>query len=225
MAGMIPIYIMGKRYDVPEGMTIMKAIEWAGYRLVRGAGCRAGFCGACATVYRVKGDHRLYFALACQTVVRPEMILTQIPFFPAPRASYNLAELQPTPEQLFQIYPEILRCLSCGTCTRACPQDLEVMDYMASAMRGDISAVASASFDCIMCGLCSARCPVGEVQYNVAILARRLYGRYLSPHSHHLDDRLAELQTGAFDAAMVELKALSIDDLKKRYNAREIEEQ
>src|SRR5512137_495936 len=196
MANLIPIYIMGKRYDVPEGMTIMKAMEWAGYRLVRGVGCRAGFCGACATVYRLAGDHKLYFDLACQTVVQPEMILTQIPFFPAPRAAYNLADLKPTAEQLFQIYPEVLRCLACGTCTKACPQDLDVQDYMASAMRGDIAAVASKSFDCIMCGLCTARCPVGEVQYNVAILARRLYGKYLAPPSRHLAERLAEIETG-----------------------------
>ncbi|HHW44197.1 MAG TPA: 4Fe-4S ferredoxin, partial [Desulfotomaculum sp.] len=27
---LIPVYIMGKRYDVPEGLTIMKALEWAG---------------------------------------------------------------------------------------------------------------------------------------------------------------------------------------------------
>jgi len=221
---LVPIYIMGKRYDVPEGMTIMKAIEWAGYRLVRGAGCRAGFCGACATVYRLTGDHKLYFDLACQTVVQPEMILSQIPFFPAPRATYNLAALKPTPEQLFQIYPEILRCLSCGTCTKACPQDLDVMDYMASAMRGDIAAVASKSFDCIMCGLCTARCPVGEVQYNVAVLCRRLYGKYLAPPSKHLAERIAEIEADAFAAALAELKSLSSDDLKKRYAARDIEE-
>lgn len=221
---LIPVYIMGKRYDVPASLTIMKAIEWAGYRLVRGVGCRAGFCGACATVYRIKGDHKLYFALACQTVVQPEMILTQIPFFPAPRASYNLAELKPVPEEVFRIYPEVLRCLSCGTCTKACPQDLDVMDYMACAMRGDIAAVASKSFDCIMCGLCAARCPVGEVQYNVAILCRRLYGKYLAPPSRHLEQRLAELAAGAFDKEMAELKSLDTAELKKRYAARTIEE-
>ena len=126
----------------PQGMTILKAIEWAGYRLVRGVGCRAGFCGACATVYRLKGDHQLYFGLACQTVVQPDMILAQIPFFPAPRAAYRLEQLKPAPEQLYQLYPEVLRCLGCGTCTKACPQDLDVMDYMAAAMRGDIAATA-----------------------------------------------------------------------------------
>jgi succinate dehydrogenase/fumarate reductase-like Fe-S protein len=220
----VPIYVMGKRYDVPEGMTIMKAIEWAGYRLVRGVGCRAGFCGACATVYRLKGDHRLHFNLACQTVVQGDMILTQIPFFPAPRAAYQLGQLSPTPEQLYQVYPEILRCLACGTCTKACPQDLDVMDYMASAMRGDIAATASKSFDCIMCGLCAARCPVGEAQYNVAILARRLYGRYLSPPSAHLEQRIADISAGVFDAELAELKGIAIDELKRRYAQRSIEE-
>lgn len=223
MAELIPIYIMGKRYDVPEGMTIMKALEYAGYRLVRGVGCRAGFCGACATVYRITGDHKLYFDLACQTVVQPEMILTQIPFFPAPRATYKIEHLQPTAGQLWQIYPEVLRCLSCGTCSKACPQDIDVMDYMACAMRGDIASVASTSFDCIMCGLCAARCPVGEVQYNVAVLARRLYGRYLSPPSQHLTQRIAEIEAGDYDAALAELTLLSVDELKKRYAARDIE--
>ena len=44
---MIPIYIMGKKYLVPSGLTIMKAMEYSGYRYVRGCGCRGGFCGAC----------------------------------------------------------------------------------------------------------------------------------------------------------------------------------
>ena len=82
----IPIYIMGKRYDVPETLTIMKAMEHAGYQYIRGCGCRGGVCGACATVYRKAGDYKIYTGLACQTVVEPEMHLTQIPFFPANRA-------------------------------------------------------------------------------------------------------------------------------------------
>ena len=70
---MIPIFIMGKRYEVPEGLTILKALEYAGYRLTRGCGCRAGICGACVTVYRLADDYRLRFGLACQTTVEPNM--------------------------------------------------------------------------------------------------------------------------------------------------------
>jgi succinate dehydrogenase/fumarate reductase-like Fe-S protein len=220
---LVPVYIMGKRYDVPPSLTIMKAMEWAGYRLIRGVGCRGGFCGACATVYRIQGDPKLYFGLACQTVVQPEMYLGQIPFFPAERANYDLASLKPVAAALFQTYPETLRCLGCGTCTKACPQELDVKGYMAAAMRGDISAVASMSFDCIMCGLCAARCPAEEPQYNIAILARRLYGRYLAPRSEHLQARVAEIQEGRYDAELTELRSLDVEALKERYKARDIE--
>lgn len=220
---LIPVYIMGKRYEVPSSLTIMRAMEWAGYRLIRGAGCRSGFCGACATVYRIKGDYRLRIALACQTMVEPEMYLAQIPFFPAEKAIYNIKELKPTPEQLFQIYPEILRCLSCGTCTKACPQEIEVMDYMADAMKGDIASVASKSFDCIMCGLCAARCPAEEAQYNVALLCRRLYGKYLAPKSQHLKERIEEIEAGRFDEEMAKLKSMGEEELRQRYRERDIE--
>jgi len=219
----IPVFIMGKRYDVPPSLTIMKAMEYAGYQLIRGVGCRGGFCGACATVYRLKDDDTLYFGLACQTVVQPYMYLVQIPFFPAQRAQYALDKLEPRPEELFSLYPELLRCLGCGTCTKACPQELDVKGYMAAAMRGDIARVADMSFDCLMCGLCAARCPVGEAQYNIAILCRRLYGRYLAPRSQHLETRLAEIKAGKFDKALKELKSLSLEELKRRYETRDIE--
>jgi len=220
---LVSVYIMGKRYDVPRSLTIMKAMEWAGYTLVRGVGCRGGFCGACATVYRIKGDPKLYFGLACQTVVQPEMYLGQIPFFPAELASYDLANLKPVAATLFQTYPETLRCLGCGTCSKACPQELDVKGYMAAAMRGDIGAVADMSFDCIMCGLCAARCPAEEPQYNIAILARRLYGRYLGPRSEHLYTRVTEIQEGKFDADLAELKSLGVEALRERYKARDLE--
>ncbi len=220
---LIPIYIMGKRYDVPPSLTIMKAMEWAGYTLVRGVGCRGGFCGACATVYRIKDDPKLYFGLACQTVVKPEMYLGQIPFFPVQRATYDIKQLKPEAQTLFKTYPEVLRCLGCGTCTKACPQELNVKGYMAAAMRGDITQVANMSFDCIMCGLCAARCPAEEPQYNIAILARRLYGRYLSPRSEHLHTRVEEIKDGKFNQSLAELKALDRAALKERYKARVVE--
>jgi succinate dehydrogenase/fumarate reductase-like Fe-S protein len=220
---LIPVYIMGKQYLVPSTLTIMKAMEYAGYTLIRGVGCRGGFCGACATAYRIQGDPKLYFGLACQTVVQPDMYLAQIPFFPAQRSVYDITELEPIPATLFAIYPEVLRCLGCGACTKACPQDIDVRTYMAAGMRGDIARMADLSFDCIMCGLCAARCPAEEAQYNIAILARRLYGRYLAPRSEHLLERLQEIENGEFDAEMQELKSLGEEDLKARYAARDIE--
>jgi len=220
---LIPVYIMGKLYEVPPSLTIMKAMEWAGYTLVRGVGCRGGFCGACATVYRIRGDERLYFGLACQTVVQPEMYLGQIPFFPTQREVYDITELTPQAATVWKLYPEVLRCLGCGTCTKSCPQELDVKGYMASLMRGDIATAADKSFDCIMCGLCAARCPAEESQYNFAILARRLYGRYLAPRSQHLTTRLEEIEKGAFASSIAELKAADKETLKKRYAEMDIE--
>jgi len=220
---MIPIYIMGKRYSVPDSLTIMGALEYAGYKLVRGAGCRAAFCGACATVYRIDGDPKLYIGLACGTQVQSGMYLTQIPFYPADRADYRLDELEPTFATLVRLYPQVLKCLGCGTCTKSCPQDLQVKDYMAAAMRGDIARVADLSFDCIICGMCVSRCPAEEAQPNIAILARRLYGRYLLPRAQHLADRVAEVNAGRYDDEFATIKVMPDAELRQMYNTRDIE--
>lgn len=55
----VTIYIMGKPYRVPAALTIMQAMEYAGYRFIRSCGCRAGFCGACSTLYRKMGTTNL----------------------------------------------------------------------------------------------------------------------------------------------------------------------
>ncbi|MCL6449606.1 MAG: 4Fe-4S dicluster domain-containing protein [Armatimonadetes bacterium] len=220
---MVSISIMGKHYQVPYGLTIMKAMEYAGYRFIRGCGCRGGFCGACGTVYRKPGDFRLKVGLACQTVVEDGMHLTQIPFYPANKATYNLEELTPTLSTILQHYPETTRCLGCNACTRICPQELEVMHYIAAAQRGDIEKLANMSFDCIMCGLCASRCPAEIVQYNVAILGRRLYGRHVAPRAAHLAKRVEEIKAGKFDDEIARLMQLDRTELQKLYDARDIE--
>ncbi len=220
---MTQIFIMGKAHDVPAGITIMDAMEYAGYRFVRGAGCRSGFCGACATVYRKEGESRLEFALACQEMVEDGMVLTQLPFTPAPRSEYVLSDLDPEENVLLQHYPAIARCVSCNTCTKACPQDIEVMDYVQAALRGDLQQVAELSFDCIQCGLCSMRCPADIKHYHLAQMARRLYSVSSSPEPEHLGARLQELNDGAFDDELRELMNLSLEDLKQRYGQRVIE--
>ncbi len=221
---MVSIHIMGKRYEVPFGLTIIKAMEHAGYRVVRGAGCRGGFCGACGTVYRLEGDYRLYVGLACQTVVEDGMYLAQIPFYPATKAKYDITELDADLNTLMQLYPELSRCVGCNSCTRACPQDIDVMNYMAKALRGDIAGVADEAFDCIMCGLCASRCPAEEVPHYVAVLAKRLYSRYIAPPAEHLAERVREVDSGEFDARLNEMTQIDQQRLRELYNARDIEE-
>jgi len=219
----IPIYIMGKRYLVPKNLTIMKAMEYAGYRFIRGSGCRGGFCGACGTVYRTLGDYKLKAGLACQTVVEENMYLTQIPFFPANKALYDIEKLEPTAENIIKLYPEVFRCVSCNTCTKICPQEIEVMNYVNAALRGDIEKAADLSFDCIMCGLCAARCPAEIVQYNVAILCRRLYARHIASRAKHVEVRLKEIEAGKFEEEIKKLMKADERTLRKLYNERDIE--
>ena len=220
---MIDIYVMGRHYQVPEGLTILTALEYCGYRVIRGCGCRAGFCGACATIYNFKNDAQLRYDLACQKTVEQDMYLVQIPFFPALKAVYELDKIEATGEQILALYPDIVKCFGCNTCTKSCPQELETMWFMSDALRGDIRQVAVKSFDCVMCGLCAARCPQGLVPYNVALLCRRLYGHYLAPTSKHLEDRIAEIEAGKFDGEMEKLKKMDESELRRLYDRREIE--
>ena len=221
---MLTIYVMGKAYEVPRDLTIMKAMEYAGYRFLRGCGCRGAFCGACGTVYRTKDDYRLKVGLACQEVVQDEMYLSEIPFFPGNKSNYNVERLKPNAESVLKNYPEVFRCLACNTCTKACPQDIEVMEYIQAALRGDIEKAADLSFDCLMCGLCAARCPAEIVQYNVALLCRRLYSRHVAPKAKHLAKRLKEVKRGKFDKELADLKGMKKRDLAKLYDARDIEQ-
>lgn len=219
----INIYIMGRRYQVPEGLTILTALEYCGYRMIRGCGCRAGFCGACATVYRFKNETPLRFDLACQKTVEQDMCLAQIPFFPTTTPRYNLEKIKPTGEQVLALYPELVTCFGCNTCTKTCPQDLEVMSYISDALKGDLKEVANKSFDCVMCGLCAARCPQGLAPHNIALLCRRLYGHNLAPPSKHLEDRIAEIEAGKFDAELEEFEQMDEAELRQRYAERDIE--
>ncbi len=220
---MVDIYIMGKKYTVPETLTILTAMEYAGYQVKRGAGCREGFCGACATVYRTGDDYKLKTGLACQTVVEDGMYLAQIPFVPANRADYQIGDVEANIAAFQRLYPEVFRCVSCNTCTKCCPQDIEVMDYIQAVIRGDIARAAHLSFDCIMCGLCAARCPAEIAQYYVGILARRLYGKYLATPSRHLEDRLKEMEEKRFDREIEDLMNMDRESLEQRYKSRDIE--
>ena len=222
-AGTVEVFIMGKSYKVPAGLTIMKALEYAGYRYIRGCGCRAGFCGACSTIFRIEDEQKLGFDLACQKVVEDKMYLVQLPFVPATKAEYNIEEIKPTESTILEIYPEIARCVSCNTCSKSCPQDIEVMKYIQRAVRGEIAKCAEISFDCIQCGLCAMRCPADIKHYHVSQLARRLRGKYLDTKSKNLVKRLKEIENRRYDAEIEKMMKMDKIEITEFYKKRKIE--
>jgi len=221
----IPIYIYGRKYKVPEGLTIQKAMEFVGYRFIRSCGCRGGICGACLTEYRVPGKYQLRIVLACQAVIEPEMQITQSPFVPLNRSRYELDELKNQPGILERIYPEIYRCVQCNTCTRVCPMEIQVMEYIAHAMRGDVEKVALLSFQCIMCGACASKCPAEISQPNVALLARRVYGRHILSLPESLYQRIRDIDQGRYNLVLERLTQMSNEELMRVYTLREQEPQ
>ena len=220
---MINVFIYGKKYEVPDDLTIMCAIEYAGYQLVRGCGCRGGFCGACAVIYRIKGDRELKACLACQTKVQENMYIATLPFFPLVKQVYDMTKIKVSEMVMMQLYPEIYACIGCNACTKSCTQGLNVMQYIAYAQRGDFEKCADLSFDCVMCGVCSSRCPAGISHPQVSMLARRINGKYLQPNCEHLDVRVDEINQGKFDELISSLMQKPVEELKELYNNREIE--
>jgi len=220
---LIPIFVMGKRYEVPKTLTIMKAMEYAGFKFIRGCGCRGGICGACATVYRKEGDYKLYTGLACQTVVEPNMYLAQIPFYPANRASFDFDSIEPVPEEIYKLYPELFRCVACNACTKVCPMDVEVMDVISAVKQGNIARAAILSFNCIQCGLCASRC-MGELpQYHIAQLARRIYGSKIVPRAQHLNDAVEASSKRKYDGYLNDLMKMDGEQIRVAYQSREME--
>ena len=121
------------------------------------------------------------------------------------------------------MYPEMFRCLGCSACTKICPQDLSVMDIIAEAQRGNLTAVAEMSFDCVMCGLCASRCLAQMVPYNIAMSARRLYAYNSLPRPGYVEARIKEIKDGLYERQIDELIGKGQEELQKIYAERDIE--
>jgi len=223
MQKMANVYFDGKHFVVPDDLTIMTAMEYAGIRLVKGVGCRHGFCGACGTAYRIKGENKLHFVLSCQTKVENEMYVASLPFFPLNKKSYDMEELKPDANVMMQLFPEIFACVGCNACSKSCTRQLNVMQYIAYAKRSDFEKCAHESFDCTACGICSVRCPANISHNLVGLLARRLTGKYIQPESNHLIDCACAIEKGEYDAPMAEIMNQPAEKFKEMYDNREIE--
>ena len=65
------------------------------------------------------------------------------------------------------------------------------------------------------------RCPAEMVQYHIAQLGRRMYGRYGMPSEENLASRVKEIEEGKFDKEFEELLGLSMEELEPRYQEQQ----
>ncbi len=212
---MVTVEIAGKTYQVPEGITVIRALWYTGQEIVRGAGCLAGFCGACATYYRTKDNPKVRTCLACQTAVEDGMSFTMVPPFPARKATYQMSELQDPKQDLFNLYPETPMCRNCNACTEACPQGIDVREGVWKAVFGDFKSVSEMFMDCVMCGLCAPVCIADIAPNFVALYVSRAQGVHFSPKPERLDHRIEEIQSGRYDAEWERILSLSEPELTK----------
>ena len=84
--------------------------------------------------------------------------------------------------------------------------ELDVMGYIAAAMRADLERVVELSMECVMCGMCAARCPAELSPFNIALLIRRMYGKHVLAASAQLRRRLNEIREGKFAEEIEHLK-------------------
>jgi succinate dehydrogenase/fumarate reductase-like Fe-S protein len=213
----VTVYFNGEAYRVPKGLTIMKALEYAGFRFTRGAGCRGGFCGACPVVYRLPGDYKIRVGLACQTAVVDGMYISLVPYVPLVEYVPKRGELRPDPGYVLKLYPEISRCVSCNACSKACPQGLSPMDAIQAILRGDLKKAAELTFDCISCGLCSLRCPAEIRHPPVFRLVGRIVGLYYTPRSKSLEERVREIESGKYGKVFEKLLSTPTSEVRRVY--------
>lgn len=212
---MVSVEIAGKTYQVPEGITIIKALWYTGQEVIRGVGCLGGFCGACATYYRTKGDPKVKTCLACQTAVEDGMSVSMAPPFPARKASYQMSELKDPKQDLFELYPEAPLCRNCNACTEACPQGIDVREGVWRAVFGDFKAVSEMFMDCVMCGLCAPVCIADIAPNLVALYASRAQGVHFMEKPKGLNRRIQEIEEGRYEQEWDRIMNMDEEQLKQ----------
>lgn len=197
---LVNVEIAGKSFQVPDGITVIKALWYTGQDVVRGVGCLGGFCGACATYYRTKDNPKVKTCLACQTPVQEGMSFSMVPPFPARKATYHMSELKEPKQDLFRLYPEAPLCRNCNACTEACPQAIDVREGVWQAVFGNFQKVSEMFMDCVMCGLCAPVCIADIAPNFVALYASRVQGAFFTGKPEKLHHRIQEIEQGRYQS-------------------------
>ncbi len=210
------LYILGNAYTVPAGFTIMTCMEYAGFTLTRGCGCRGGTCGACAVVYRV-GNEAWQAGLACQTLTQDHMVFMFLPYLQGQEGLYDANTTPCTLEAIEAVFPALARCSHCNTCSKSCPLGLNVLAYVHALCKGNFEKVRTLSFECIQCGMCAVRCPQGLTPFAMALMVRRLLSKGQYRPTVDFLESLTKAQNKHWQAEIEAYKALSHDELIKVY--------
>ncbi len=210
---LVTIDFAGTAYQVPEGMTALKALWFSGREVVRGAGCLGGFCGACATYYHTKDDPKVRSGLACQLAIQDGMSFRFMPPFPVRKALYDIHTLKDPKKDLLALYPEAPLCKNCDACTQACPQKIDVRAGVWKAVFGEFKSVSEMFMDCVMCGMCNPVCPADIAPNLVALFASRVQGAHLTEKASGLETRIKEIEDGRFDTEWETVLAMNDHEL------------
>ena len=72
--------LLDRTVTVPAGMTLLNAMQVAGYDYLKGCGCRMGDCGECAVYYRLPGTVTTLRDFSCEMRVTEGMEVMEVPF-------------------------------------------------------------------------------------------------------------------------------------------------
>ncbi|MCG3110602.1 MAG: 2Fe-2S iron-sulfur cluster-binding protein [Candidatus Manganitrophus sp. SB1] len=211
---LVTVEIMGKKYQVPQGITLIQAMWHTGHQITRGIGCLGGVCGACSTLYRTKGSYELKQGLGCQLIVEEGMSFSLSASFPVQKPIYRMEEITDPKQDLFKYFPEVALCRNCNACTEACPQGIDVRTGIWKAAFGDFKEASNLFLSCVMCSLCVPVC-IAEISSNqVGLYVRRAEGIFFNERPPQLSSRIEEIHCGKYNTQWETLMKMSEEELK-----------
>ena len=211
---LITVEIMGKKYQVPQGITLVQAMWHTGHQITRGIGCLGGVCGACSTLYRTKESYELKSGLGCQLIVEEGISFSLSASFPVKKPIYKMEEVGDPKQDLFKYFPEAALCRNCNACTEACPQGIDVRTGIWKSVFGDFKAASDLFLPCVMCNLCVPVC-IAEISSNqVGLYVRRAQGVFFTERPPQLTRRIDEIRQGKFNSEWDRLEKMSEDELE-----------